>query len=76
MYKIGRCLLDDRLSAADMTRSQLVERSGISRQAISDYATNRRHMSLTTAVIIATILGCDARDLYEWTSIRRASSRV
>lgn len=71
MYRSGRCLLDLRLKEAGMTRSELVEKSGISRQNISDYATNRRSMSLTTAKNIATLLFCQIEDLYEWVPTRR-----
>lgn len=66
MYKVGKCLLSDRLLQARMTQQELADRLGVTRQQINSYAMNRRIMSLGTARNIAHILGCDMIDLYDW----------
>jgi transcriptional regulator with XRE-family HTH domain len=64
--KVGRCLLQKRLKDAKMTQQQLAEKTGISKQKISDYANNRIIMSLPTAKNIADAIGCFIDELYEW----------
>lgn len=64
-YKLGRCHLDSCLNRAGMTRQQLGERAGYSRQQISDWATGFRIMTLETAITIAMVIGCGVFDLYE-----------
>jgi DNA-binding XRE family transcriptional regulator len=65
-YKVGRCLLQKRLNEIVMTQQQLSEKIHMPKQQISDYATNRKRMSLGTAKTIADALNCTIDDLYEW----------
>ncbi|MDP4087125.1 MAG: helix-turn-helix transcriptional regulator [Bacillota bacterium] len=70
-YRIGKCLLLDRLKEAEMTQSQLAERLKISRQQVNKWATNKQGMSMETAKRIASILGLECSDnLYEWIPTR------
>ena len=64
--RVGKCLLSNKLSTFGMTQQQLADKMGKSKTQISDYATGRTLMSLTTAKNIANVLGCHADDLYEW----------
>lgn len=65
-YAIGRCLLDDRLREAGMTRPQLAEKIRMDRRQLSRYATKESVMTLANAVLIADAIGCNPRTLYEW----------
>lgn len=67
---IRRCLLGEILSKSSINQRQLAHLSGKTESQISEYITGTRRMSLTTAVNIARIVGCNAEDLYEWTSIK------
>jgi transcriptional regulator with XRE-family HTH domain len=69
-YDIGRCLIDDRLREAEMTRSQLADKIGMDRRQLSRYATKGAIMTFANAVLIADIIGCNPRDLYEWIPVR------
>lgn len=66
VYKPGRCLLKQRLKEIGRTQQWLSEITGITKSQISDYATNRRVMTLSTAKTIANAIGCNIDDLYEW----------
>lgn len=68
-YKVGRCLLRDLLKQKDMTQLELAERMGVTVQQINKYYLNRQKMSLQVAKTIATILGCNIDDLYEWVEV-------
>jgi transcriptional regulator with XRE-family HTH domain len=67
-------LLQKRLDAIGMTQTQLGDKVGMSRQQISDYATDYRKMSLKNAKLIADAVGCHIDDLYEWHYDRRRAS--
>lgn len=63
---IGKCRLPELLRKRGFTQQQIADRAGMPKQQISDYATNRRVMSLLTAKIISETLGCTMDDLYHW----------
>lgn len=77
MFKVGRCLLADRLRNADMTQQELAELCGMPKAQINDYVNNRKTMSLKTAKVIITALNENSHlnlfidDLYEWKRIGR-----
>ncbi|OME69658.1 helix-turn-helix domain-containing protein [Paenibacillus peoriae] len=63
--KPGRCLLKQRLREIRKDQQWLSEITGIAKSQISEYANNKRLMSLTTAMNIAEAIGCQIDDLYE-----------
>lgn len=65
-YKVGKCLLNDRLEYANITQSELARKLKVTRQQINKYVTNEQGMSLQVAYNIALILHCKIEDLYEW----------
>jgi transcriptional regulator with XRE-family HTH domain len=69
-FECGNCLLRERLKLAGMTQQELANRTGITRQQISDYSTNRRVMTLRIARILAqglsSVLSTSIDDLYDW----------
>jgi plasmid maintenance system antidote protein VapI len=65
VYKPGRCLLTKRLREIRRSQQWLSEITGIPKSSVSEYATNRRTMSLATAMTIAAAIGCYIDDLYE-----------
>ncbi|MBW3111943.1 helix-turn-helix domain-containing protein [Bacillus sp. MCCB 382] len=69
MFKVGRCLLRDRLLDADLTQTQLAEITYIPKSQISEYVNNKHVMSLESAKIISHALNCNIEDLYEWESV-------
>lgn len=69
MYKIGSCLLGDRLKKADLSQSQLAEMTNISKSQISEYVNNKHVMSLESALNIAYALNCSIEELYQWESV-------
>lgn len=66
MWKIGRCLLRDRLREAKMTQTELAFRLNIGRGRVNDYVHGRHIMSLEVALNISKVLGCSVTLLYEW----------
>lgn len=60
----SRCLLKKLLKERRMTQQDLAVLTGISRQRINDYASDRVIMSYHTAKIIASALRCLMEDLY------------
>jgi DNA-binding XRE family transcriptional regulator len=65
-YKVGRCLLRERLNDCRMTQNELAYRMGITAQQINKYVLNKQRMSLQVAKNIAVILNCHIDDLYDW----------
>lgn len=72
-----RCRLSDILNEVGWIQQDLVDKSGLSKQTISFYATNRRkRMPLDVAVTIADTINArtgrqySPRDLYEWVTER------
>lgn len=63
--ELGRCLLDDCLKKAGLTRADLVKKTGISRFRLSEYASKERDMTLATAYTIAKAIGCSEKALYQ-----------
>ncbi|MEB8651888.1 helix-turn-helix transcriptional regulator [Bacillus cereus] len=66
MYVVGKCLLKDRLRDAKMTQQDLAIAINRPKTRISEYARNKKAMSLATAKSIAVVLKCHIDDLYEW----------
>ena len=66
MAVVGRCQLRKILKQIGMTQTELAERSGKAEAKISDYCNDKSVMSLSTAVVIASIVGCQIEDLYEY----------
>lgn len=65
-YKVGRCLLREKLHSANMMQFELAERMHVSEQQINKYVNDRQGMSLQVAKNIASILNCQIEELYEW----------
>ena len=65
-YVPVRCLLRQLLQERRKSQRSLSERTGISEQKISDYVNNRAIMKMGPAKTIATDLGIDIDDLYEF----------
>lgn len=66
MVEVGKCLIPNLLKSIDKDQTWLANKTGISRNQISDYSNNRYKTSLKNAKIIATELNCKIDDLYEW----------
>ncbi|MGM7719389.1 helix-turn-helix transcriptional regulator [Metabacillus sp. Hm71] len=65
-YRVGRCLLRDRLDEVGMTQIDLAAKLDVKVQQINKYVLNKQKMSLRVAKNIAVILNCHIEDLYEW----------
>ncbi|WP_405113720.1 helix-turn-helix domain-containing protein [Paenibacillus sp. FSL K6-1217] len=65
-YKPGRCLITDILHKKRKNQQWLSEESGIAKSLISEYARNKRLMTIGTAKTIATALNCHIDDLYDF----------
>jgi Helix-turn-helix. len=68
-YKVGRCLLQQRLREIGMSQQELANKVNMPKQQISDYANDRVVMSLKSAKNIASAINCAIEDLYEWIPI-------
>lgn len=75
MYKVGKCLLGDRLIKSGMTQSMLAIRTNIPKSQISEYVNNKHIMSLETAKILSAALNCAIEELYEWIPVADAQNR-
>jgi putative transcriptional regulator len=69
LFNVGKCLLRDRLLEADLTQTQLAEKTYIPKSQISEYVNNKHVMSLESAKIISHALNCTIEELYEWKSV-------
>ena len=74
-FRPGICLLHNILREKKLTPQEFAELSGFSKQQISDYANNRRKMSLSNAKTIAHYLERPIDDLYLWVRTSRKRSR-
>lgn len=63
---IGKCLLQELLDARGLSHVQLSDQTKIAASQISEYAKNRRKMSIMNAKKIAFVLKCCIDDLYEF----------
>lgn len=69
--EFGRCNLDSCLTLAGMTRADLTEKTGYSRQHLAKFTAKivvgkrRRIMSAETLLTIARAIGCEPEALYE-----------
>ena len=69
-YRIGKCLLTDRLRQIGMTQQQLAEKMGVSKQQVNRWCNDRQGMTMETAKNIASLVGLNCSDeLYEWKRI-------
>ncbi|HJV46602.1 MAG TPA: helix-turn-helix transcriptional regulator [Bacillota bacterium] len=66
MWKVGRCLLRERLREARMTQQELASRLNTTKQKVNDYAHGRRPISLELAYTISLTIGCSIESLFEW----------
>lgn len=64
-YELGRCLLDERLLEAGISKDELSRILRYKPERLSDFVENKRVMPLKTAISIADTIGCEARSLYE-----------
>lgn len=65
-YVPGRCLLKKRLREIRKTQQWLAGELKMPKAQVSDYANNRKVMSLATAKTIAMKLGCYIDELYDF----------
>ena len=63
---IGRCLLQEVLDRKRISRTYLMDRTGMSKQQVSNYINNQQFMSLTTALKVSHVCKCKIEELYEW----------
>ena len=65
-----RKIFKDRLSfmmrRANLTRRELVEKSGVSEPAISNYLSGRKTPGIKTTIALAYALGCTIEDLVDY----------
>lgn len=74
-FRPGKCLLHNILREKKLTPQEFSDHIGMTKQQLSDYATNRRKMSLSTAKTIAHALEIPIDDLYVWVKEPRKRSR-
>lgn len=67
--ELGRCLLQERMVEYGMTMPELSRTLQYKPERIIDYIENKRIMPLQVAISIADTIGCQVRDLYEWTVV-------
>lgn len=67
--QFGKCLLLDLLHKRGWNQNMLCEMTGLKKSQVSEYANNRRTMSLKTAIVIAHVIGCHVEELYENTIV-------
>lgn len=71
-YRIGKCLLSERLRQVGMSQTQLAKHLGVTRQQVNKWVTDKQGMSMETAKRIANLLNLECSDdLYEWIPTRR-----
>ncbi|MFK3936622.1 helix-turn-helix domain-containing protein [Alkalihalobacillus sp. NPDC078783] len=69
-FRAKLCLLHYILDRYSMTNAQLADLTGIAPSSLSSYANNHTIMNLETAMTVAEAIGCEVRDLYEWTTVK------
>lgn len=65
-WKPVKCLIPQHLRVLNKNQQWLSEKTGMSKQQISNYVTMDRIMTIQTAKRIAEIFNCCIDDLYEW----------
>jgi len=63
-FRLGECLLRDRLEKVNMTQTELADRLGVSKQFVGAIISGRKKMSLELAINAAQLLECRVTDLY------------
>ena len=63
--ELGRCLLDERLREAGMSRETLAEKLHYKPERLMDFIDLKRVMPLKDALSIASTIGCEVKELYE-----------
>ncbi|MHA7962826.1 helix-turn-helix domain-containing protein [Paenibacillus sp. CAU 1782] len=63
-----RCLIPELLAKRGLSQRQLANAVGMDERVISRYVAENSMMSFPTAVMIADVLKCNPRDLYEWST--------
>ncbi|MFJ5716593.1 transcriptional regulator [Neobacillus sp. NPDC093127] len=70
-YRIGKCLLSERLDELEMTPAELARRLDVHRQQVDKWINGKQRMSMESAKNVASILGLDHGDeLYEWVLVK------
>ncbi|WP_127531806.1 helix-turn-helix domain-containing protein [Paenibacillus kobensis] len=64
-FELGRCLLQEQLTAHGMSVEELARALRYKPERIADYIGSIRIMPLKVAISIADTIGCQAQDLYE-----------
>nr|WP_162463175.1 helix-turn-helix transcriptional regulator [Paenibacillus psychroresistens] len=54
-----------------MKRKDLVKKTGISKQRLSEYSTKKTVMTVETMYTIALAIGCEEKDLYERNVVKK-----
>lgn len=63
--ELERCRLYDVLQERSMTVQDLINKTGYSKQEISNWATGVKQMSLKTAFTVSHAINCHPMDLYK-----------
>jgi plasmid maintenance system antidote protein VapI len=64
-FVLGRCLLDERLVDAGISKEELAQALLYKPERISDFMEDKRVMPLQAAISIADTIGCPVTELYE-----------
>jgi plasmid maintenance system antidote protein VapI len=75
LFRVGKCLLSDRLKICNLTQTELAEMTQIPKSQISEYVNNKHVMSLETARRISFVLNCHIEELYHWESVTDVYNR-
>lgn len=70
-YEVGRCLLPDILHELGWTYQDLSDRTGYTRQRISDWCKNRYVMHPKNMMTISKAVRRPMEQLYEWIEVER-----
>ncbi|WP_211746397.1 helix-turn-helix transcriptional regulator [Paenibacillus sp. Marseille-Q4541] len=70
-FRLGDCLLLERLNEKGWTQAEFAKRMGVTRQYVSKLVSGDRKMSLEFAINAANILGCRVTDLYILNVVRK-----
>lgn len=71
---VGRCLLPDILKELGWTYQDLADRTGYTRQRISDWCRNRYVMNPKNMITISRAVGRPMEALYVWIEVEEEDS--
>ncbi|KGE20679.1 helix-turn-helix transcriptional regulator [Paenibacillus wynnii] len=72
-FRLGDCLLLERLKDKGWTQAYFAKRMNVSRQYVNKIISGERKMSFEFAINAAHILGCHTADLYILEVVRNRS---